>query len=259
MMDLARRSPPIPENFDTLVQLAGTVAAAHRNPHESEKMDALVQLAGTVAHELNNIFTAVAGNLSLLDQDFSGEQSLTYRDILRAAQRGIDLTSKLQAFAGRQRLDRRSIDLNSVVARTLGRLRHSLSGVELDVVLGTEDFIVYADEQKLSDTVVELIKNARTAMADTGGRLTVRTQRQRRGNTHPQVLLSITDNGAGMTPEVMARATDPLFTTGPNGIKTGWGLSNCAGFVRQSGGTMTLASQPGRGTTVELSLPLENA
>src|SRR5690242_5728120 len=127
MMDLARRSPPIPENFDTLVQLAGTVAAAHRNPHESEKMDALVQLAGTVAHELNNIFTAVAGNLSLLDQDFSGEQSLTYRDILRAAQRGIDLTSKLQAFAGRQRLDRRSIELNSVVAHTLAKLHHSLA------------------------------------------------------------------------------------------------------------------------------------
>jgi signal transduction histidine kinase len=61
-----------------------------------------------------------------------------------------------------------------------------------------------------------------------------------------------------MTPDVMARATEPLFTTGPHGIKTGWGLSNCAGFVRQSGGNMTLFSELGRGTTVELSLPLEN-
>lgn len=230
-----------------------------RSLHDSEKMDALVQLAGTVAHELNNIFTAVAGNLSLLDQDFSGEQSLTYRDIVRAAQRGIDLTSKLQAFAGRQRLDRRRIDLNIVVSRTLVRLRHILSGVELDVVLGDTEFIVYADEQKLSDTVAELIKNARTAMADAGGRLTVRTQRPQRGDARPQVLLSIADNGAGMTPDVMARAAEPLFTTGPNGIKAGWGLSNCAGFVRQSGGTMTLTSEPGRGTIVELSLPLENA
>jgi len=57
---------------------------------------------------------------------------------------------------------------------------------------------------------------------------------------------------------VMARATEPLFTTGPHGIKTGWGLSNCAGFVRQSGGTMTISSEPGRGTVVELTLPLEN-
>lgn len=232
--------------------------ARHSQP-ESEKMDALVQLAGTVAHELNNIFTAVAGNLSLLDQDFSGEQSLTYRDIVRAAQRGIDLTSKLQAFAGRQRLDRRSIDLNIVVSRTLARLRHTLSGVELDVALGATEFIVYADEQKLSDTVVELIKNARTAMADTGGRLAIRTQRHQRGHNHPHVLLSIADNGIGMTPDVMAHATEPLFTTGPHGIKAGWGLSNCAGFVRQSGGTMTLTSEPGRGTTVEVSLPLEHA
>ena len=91
---------------------------SRRNSPDTEKMTALVQLAGTVAHELNNIFTAVAGNLSLLDREFKDEQSDTYRDILRAAQRGIDLTSKLQAFAGRQRLNRRSIELNGVVSRT---------------------------------------------------------------------------------------------------------------------------------------------
>src|SRR5215469_16309732 len=108
-----------------------------RNSNESEKMVALVQLAGTVAHELNNIFTAVAGNLSLLDQEFKGEQSITYRDILRAAQRGIDLTSKLQAFAGRQRLDRRSIEVNSVISRTLAKLRHTLAGVSTEVVLAS--------------------------------------------------------------------------------------------------------------------------
>jgi signal transduction histidine kinase len=226
---------------------------------ETEKMTALVQLAGTVAHELNNIFTAVTGNLSLLDQEFTGEQSVTYRDILRAAQRGIDLTSKLQAFAGRQRLDRRSIDLNGVVSRTLAKLRHTLAGIEINIVFTDGEFIVYADEQKLSDTVIELIKNACAAMPQTGGRLDIKTQRHPRSNGHAYVLLSIGDNGVGMTPDVMARATEPLFTTGPNGIKTGWGLSNCAGFVRQSGGVMTITSEPGCGTTVEISLPLESA
>ncbi len=229
-----------------------------RTPNDNEKMTALVQLAGTVAHELNNIFTAVAGNLSLLDQEFSDEQSVTYRDILRAAQRGIDLTSKLQAFAGRQRLDRRSIELNGVVSRTLAKLRNTLDDIAVDITLGGAEFIVYADEQKLSDTVIELIKNARAAMAETGGRLTVKMERIERGNSRPYVLLSIADNGSGMTPDVMARATEPLFTTDPQGIKTGWGLSNCAGFVRQSGGTMTISSEPGRGTVVELALPLEN-
>jgi signal transduction histidine kinase len=228
------------------------------HPSVSEKMNALVQLAGTVAHELNNIFTAVAGNLSLLDQQFEGDQSVTYRDILRAAQRGIDRTSKLQAFAGRQRLDRRKIDLNGVILRTFSKLRHTLSGVTVNIALAEEEFIVYADEQKLSDTIVELIKNARAAMPDTGGILTVKTKRHQRCNPHPHVHLSIADNGVGMAPDVIARATEPLFTTGPHGIKTGWGLSNCAGFVRQSGGMMTLASEVGRGTTVEISLPLEN-
>lgn len=231
---------------------------SRRNSPDTEKMTALVQLAGTVAHELNNIFTAVAGNLSLLDREFKDEQSDTYRDILRAAQRGIDLTSKLQAFAGRQRLNRRSIELNGVVSRTLAKLRSTLAEVSVGVALENADFVVYADEQKLSDTVVELIKNARAAMPDSGGQLTIKTERVLRGNGRAHVLLSIADNGSGMTPDVMARATEPLFTTGPHGIKAGWGLSNCAGFVRQSGGTLMLSSEPGRGTTVELTLPLED-
>src|SRR4029079_10615436 len=176
---------------------------------ESEKMTALVQLAGTVAHELNNIFTAVAGNLSLLDKEFKDEQSVTYRDILRAAQRGIDLTSKLQAFARRQRLDRRSIELNGVISRTLAKLRNTLAEIAVDVTLESAEFIVYADEQKLSDTVGELIKNARAAMPENGGRLIVKTERIQRVGGHATVLLSLTDNGSGMTPEVMARATEP--------------------------------------------------
>src|SRR4029079_7950825 len=149
---------------------------------ESEKMTALVQLAGTVAHELNNIFTAVAGNLSLLDKEVKDEQSVTYRDMLRAAQRGIDLTSKLQAFAGRQRLDRRSIELNGVISRTLAKLRSTLAEVSVSVALENTEFVVYADEQKLSDTVVELIKNARAAIPDSGGQLSIKTERVVRSN-----------------------------------------------------------------------------
>ena len=234
---------------------------SNRNKDDSEKMTALVQLAGTVAHELNNIFTAVTGNLSLLDQEIadSGNPSVTVRDIVRAAQRGIDLTSKLQAFAGRQRLNRRSIELNTVVSRAVVGLRLTLTGISIKIALADAQFIVYADEQKLSDTIVELIKNACAAMAPAQGSLTIKTERRQQGNRHPQVLLSIADNGCGMTPEVAARATEPLFTTSPHGVKAGWGLSNCAGFIRQSGGTMTLASEAGRGTTVEIVLPLENA
>jgi len=241
--------------------MCGTMDFAHRNIDESEKMTALVQLAGTVAHELNNIFAAVTGNLSLLDQEIaeaSNNPSVTVKDIVRAAQRGIDLSSKLQAFAGRQRLNRRSIELNAVVSRTMANLRLTLMGVTVKITLADEEFIVYADEQKLSDTIVELVKNACAAMPPVRGCLTIKTERRQRGNRHSHVLLSIADNGCGMAPEVAARAMEPLFTTSPHGVKAGWGLSNCTGFIRQSGGVMALASEPGRGTTVEISLPLEN-
>ena len=225
----------------------------------SEKMIALVQLAGTVAHELNNIFTAITGNLSLLDQEFasSGHQSVTVRDIVRAAQRGIDLTSKLQAFAGRQRLNRQNIEFNDVVLRTLRELRPLLSSVTVNMAVADNAFICYADEEKLSGAIVELVKNAHAAMPPTGGRLTIETMRAEVGGAHPHVILRIRDNGRGMAPEIMARAIEPLFTTCPHGIKAGWGLSYCAGFIRQSGGRMTLSSEPNHGTLVEIALPLE--
>jgi signal transduction histidine kinase len=225
----------------------------------SEKMTALVQLAGTVAHELNNIFTAVTGNLSLLEPESaaSANQASTVRDIVRAAQRGIDLTSKLQAFAGRQRLHRQNVELNAVVLKTMRALQPSLPTTNVNINLANAEFIVYADEQKLSDIIIELVKNAHAAMPPVGGCLTVETSRHEIEGRHPQALLRIRDNGKGMAPEVMARAMEPLFTTRPHGIKAGWGLSNCAGFVRQSGGRMSLHSEIGQGTLVEITLPLE--
>jgi signal transduction histidine kinase len=224
---------------------------------ETDRMAALVQLAGTVSHELNNIFTTVAGNLSLLDHALTGEQLAIFQDVLRAAQRGIDLTSKLQAFAGRQHLVRRNTQIHAVVIQALETERQSLEGVSLLTAFAPEDFIVYIDEAKLRDTVVELVANARAAMPQTGGRLVVQTTRQTHGNGHGHVLLSISDNGRGMTPEIAAQAVEPLFTTGARGIKVGWGLSSSAGFIRQSGGVMTIASAPAQGTTVKISLPLE--
>lgn len=227
----------------------------------SDKMTALVQLAGTVAHELNNIFTAVTGNLSLLEPEAPGSsyRSSTVRDIARAAERGIDLTSKLQAFAGRQRLDRQNVELNTLVLRTMRALRPSLPTTNVKITLADAEFVVYADEHKLSDAIAELVKNAHAAMPPVGGCLTVETARHEIEDRRPQALLRIRDNGKGMSPDVMARAMEPLFTTQPYGIKAGWGLSNCAGFIRQSGGRIALHSEVGHGTLVEITLPLENA
>ena len=222
-------------------------------------MAALVQLAGTVAHELNNIFMAVTGNLSLLDhppQD-SANHAGTVKDIVRAAQRGIELTSKLQAFAGRQRLNRQHVDLNAIVSRTVRSLRPSLSATHVNVMLANAKFIIYADEQKLSDTIVEIIMNAHAALPAVGGRIIIETLPFQAEGHSPLAILRIHDNGRGMSPDVMARATEPLFTTCPHGIRAGWGLSNCTGFIRQSGGRLSLTSELGRGTIVEIGLPLD--
>lgn len=231
---------------------------APEETRESDRMNALIQLAGTISHELNNIFMAVAGNLSLLDHELTGDQLATFQDVLRAAQRGINLTAKLQAFAGRQNLRRGRTRLHAAITRALEAQPQTWEGISLLTAFAPEDFVVYIDETKLRDTIAELVANARAAMPRTGGRLIVKTARQSHGSGRPHVLLSVCDNGCGMAPEVIARATEPLFTTDVSGIKVGWGLSSSAGFIRQSGGTMTIASAPAQGTTVKISLPLEN-
>jgi signal transduction histidine kinase len=224
----------------------------------AEKMNALVQLAGTIAHELNNIFTAVSGNITLLDQEkvVPENQDVSIKDIARAAQRGVELTAKLQAFAGRQRLNRRYVDLNSLVLKTMHSLRSTIPHVHVSILLADESFVVFLDEEKLSETIAELVKNAVEAMPQTGGHITIETSCLEEDQHYPRVLLKLKDSGQGMAPEVVVRATEPLFTTCSRGVKSGWGLSKCSGFVRQSGGRMMLSSKLGQGTVVTIELPL---
>jgi signal transduction histidine kinase len=202
-------------------------------------MVALVELAGAVAHELNNIFTAVAGNLSLIDEDLpqdGGDSSARIGEVIRTAQRGIVLSSKL------------------------------LDGVHLRISLAREECPSFVDEDKLRASVEEILGNAVAAMPR-GGQIIVETRHHTAGAEPVKnmpllrpgryVLIAVSDTGKGMEPHVAARAVDPLFTTKTPGINVGWGLSNCAGFVRQSGGYMTLASKLGLGTRVEIYLPLQ--
>lgn len=233
---------------------------------DTDKMTALVELAGAVAHELNNIFTAVTGNLSLLDEDLQGEPSYRINEVIRTAQRGINLSSKLQAFAGRQPLRRAQVNVNrlvGIIARNLSM--DLLRGVNLRVLLCNEPCISFVDEDKLGSCCSEILHNAIAAMPK-GGQITVETRligADKPAMASPvsrpgdYVLIAISDTGKGMSPEVAARAVDPLFTTKEPGINSGWGLSNCAGFIRQSGGYITLASKVGLGTRVEIYLPLQ--
>ena len=229
-----------------------------------EKTDALMHLAGTVAHELNNIFTAVTGNLSFLEGAFGKDDSNSrlVDDVIRTAHRGIELSRKLQAFAGSQPLRRVKIDVNDAVIHVVAALKSSiLRAVDVQLDLSRVPCPVSADEEKLHFVLGELASNAATAM-DQRGRLTFATLLVTLGEGEvarlpagAYVRLTVRDQGRGMKPEVAARALDPFFTTKSGGIDSGWGLSRCAGFARQCGGEIALASELGRGTVVEIHLP----
>jgi signal transduction histidine kinase len=226
-------------------------------PDLSKETEPLIHLAGAMAHELNNIFTAVAGNLSLLDHEIAGveEQAEIVQDVIRAAERGIVLTAKLQAFAGRQALQMKMIDLNETVVRALNRSRLTKE-VSLQMHLARAKVVVLGDEEKLSHVIEELVSNACTAMPSSGGRIVVETEIFSEG-AWPHTRLRIRDNGCGMAPEVVRHAAEPLFTTArQHGVNKGWGLSNCTGIIRQLRGRITLSSEPNCGTLVEILLPL---
>src|SRR5579863_206321 len=229
---------------------------------DTEKEEALVQLAGSVAHELNNIFTAVAGNLSLLEAnlDEGSQNASLVGDVLRTAHRGIELSQKLQAFAGRQKLNRSHFDLNHSVAEVTVRLKPTtLRDIEVELALLPASCLIAAHPEKFQQAVVELIENAAIAMDYRGWiiittcQLVLKSGQIGRLPAGHYVRLSVRDSGAGMSPDVVRRALDPVFST-RNGHQ-GWGLAKCAGFVRQCGGEITLSSVEGRGTAAEIYFP----
>jgi signal transduction histidine kinase len=229
---------------------------------DTEKDEALVQLAGSVAHELNNIFTAVAGNLSLLEAslDRDSDKASLVSDVIRTANRGVELSQKLQAFAGRQKLNRTRFDMNQSVTGVVAQLRRStLGSIDVELVLLPASCMVAADEEKFEHVVEELICNAATAMNHSGwiiittNQLVLQDSQIGRLPAGSYVRLGVRDTGGGMSPDVMRRALDPVFSTRSG--HQGWGLAKCAGFVRQCGGEIILSSIKGQGTAAEVYLP----
>ena len=230
---------------------------------------ALVQLADGVAHELNNIFTAVVGNLSLLNEQYGDQHPVveSVGEVLRTARRGMELSARLQAFAGRQQLRAKSVNVTRVVRSTIDVLRQSLlGGVSVNVALSSANCIAILDEEKLGTAIVELVNNAVAAMA-TPGSLSIDVSTVRFDDEDDDedagdlvmrsyVCVKVIDTGRGMPPDVAQRALDPLFTTKAANINSGWGLARVAGFVRQSRGQIIVDSKVGLGTRVEMYFPL---
>jgi hypothetical protein len=233
----------------------------------SQKMEAVGQLTGGIAHDFNNILAIILGNVELLRAYLPKDK---YADeiidaVLRATMHGRDLTGHLLAFSRRRLLNPQPVDVNALVAGIVKLLGRTLgASIQLTTDTAGDAGVAFVDSGGLEAAVLNVALNARDAMPD-GGTLTIRTAKaditdatsideDLKPGTY--VRLALQDTGGGMSPEVAARAFEPFFTTKAGGRGTGLGLSMVYGFVKQSGGTVTIQSQPGRGTTVTMLLPV---
>ena len=231
----------------------------------SQRLDALGQLTGGIAHDFNNLLTIMSGSLQLLEIEFSArpEAQELIASALRSAARGAELTGKLLAFARRQRLNPRAVDPQTLLHDLDLMLRGTLGeSVHLKVECAENVPAAYADATQLDTALVNLALNARDAMPR-GGDITIKASDRWISTDHASaelgaghyVVFCVCDTGRGMTPETLARAAEPFFTTKSAGHGTGLGLSMAYGFVKQSGGHVRIESQLGYGTRVELYLP----
>jgi PAS domain S-box-containing protein len=233
---------------------------------QSQRMEAFGQLTGGVAHDFNNLLTVIGGNLELLAPELESERARALlKRAVDAGEMASRLTSRLLTFARRRRLEPRVLDLNDLVLGMAEILQRTIgSHISLSTILGPELWLTRADPSEVENAVLNLVINARDAMP-AGGRILIETRGVRFGEGDELavpgmrkgefVVVSVTDTGSGMPPDVVARAFEPFFTTKPTGRGTGLGLSTIYGFASQTGGHVTLYSEVGRGTTVSLYLP----
>jgi len=213
-----------------------------------------------VAHDFNNLLMVVSGGLQILERPVDAERrQRTMQAMQRAVDRGAGLTRQLLSFARRQNLQPRALDLSQQVRSMLEMLQRSLRGdINVELQLADDLWVVEADPGELELVIINLALNARDAMPR-GGTITIRTANIP-GSPHGElqgdhVGLSIIDNGMGIPPDVQARILEPFFTTKDVGKGSGLGLPQAYGFATQSGGTLQIHSEVGRGTTVRLVLP----
>jgi PAS domain S-box-containing protein len=233
---------------------------------ESQKMDAIGRLAGGIAHDFNNLLMVITGRSELaLSRLASGDAQRQDLELIQStAHRAADLTGQLLAFSRKQVLQPIVTDLQMVVGNVVPMLRRLIGeDIEIDAVAGATGH-VKVDPSQIGQVLMNLSVNARDAMPD-GGRLVISTANAvldedavgRMGDIlpGPYVVLSVTDTGTGMDDETRLRAFEPFFTTRPSGRGTGLGLSMVYGIVQQHGGTTTVESIRGEGTTFRIYLP----
>jgi PAS domain S-box-containing protein len=235
---------------------------------QAQKMEAVGQLTGGLAHDFNNMLTGISGSLELLRVRIAQGRLSDLDRYITSAQgatsRAAALTHRLLAFARRQTLDPKPTDANRLISTMEDLVQRTVGPqVKVESVLAIGLWLTLCDPNQLESALLNLCINARDAMPE-GGQLTVETAntwldergaRERDMESGQYVAICVSDTGTGMSPDILARAFDPFYTTKPVGEGTGLGLSMVYGFARQSGGQVRLYSEIGNGTTVRLYLP----
>jgi two-component system cell cycle sensor histidine kinase/response regulator CckA len=236
---------------------------------QAQKLESIGRLAGGIAHDFNNLLMVISGNAEIAEEQLesSHPSQEELREILQATQRAGGLTRQLLAFSRQQVLEPKVLNLSQLVIG-MEKMLVRLIGedIRLESRLNTRVSRVRADPGQLEQVIMNLVVNARDAL-EGGGTITIETSsvdvdaEYAAAHTDavpgPYVMVSVTDDGMGMTPEVKARIFDPFFTTKEIGRGTGLGLATVYGIVKQSGGHIWVYSEPGKGTTIKVFLPLE--
>ena len=253
----------------TLVYLRDITARKHLEAQllQSQKMEAIGTLAGGIAHDFNNILTAVIGYGSLLQMGMGNDPRRLYVDqILSSSQKAAQLTQSLLAFSRKQVIELKPRKINEIVREMKRLLKRLLTeDIEFTVILREPDMTVEADITQMDQVLMNLATNARDAMP-MGGKLTIEVgpfhldhyffETHGFGRPGDYALVSVSDTGAGMDQATQEKIFEPFFTTKEVGKGTGLGLSIVYGIVKQHNGYITVLSEPGKGTKVDVYLPI---
>ncbi|HEY0130510.1 MAG TPA: PAS domain S-box protein, partial [Allosphingosinicella sp.] len=258
---VSERTADLSAALDRLQAEVGERLKAEEALRQAQKMEAVGQLTGGIAHDFNNLLTPIMGGLEMIASRVEDARLKRIAETaLESTRRGAKLTGQLLAFSRIQRISMAPLAVNAVIDGMQRLLRHTIGGeVRIETRLHPGAGHGICDANQLENAILNLAINARDAMPD-GGTLTICTERVRLDEApdHPAgefVRITVADTGFGMPPDVLARATEPFYSTKPLGKGTGLGLAQVYGIAQQAGGTLRIESEEGKGTSVHILLP----
>ena len=254
--------------FEVIAENVSHVRGVEQRLRHVQKMEAIGRLAGGIAHDFNNVLGVIVGYSEMLGDKLhdNAELSPLVSSITKAVERGGTLTRQLLAFSRQQVLEPQVISIANHLEGTRDMLARVIGeDIQLSIDAGNPILRVKVDPTQLEQVIMNLVVNARDAMPE-GGRLTIETteididedycSRNPEARIGRHIMMAVTDTGSGMTPDVLSRLFEPFFTTKEQGKGTGLGLATVYGIVKQSGGHISAYSEPGRGTTFKVYLPI---